>query len=438
MLGHAANAIAPARRPLPPAARPRAIVSGAAVRLRPRVLALLTAALLAGALPAVNADQPPPAGPSAALLVPVSHAVLQDGFASARIFTGRVEAKRLSRLGFERAGLLVEVLVREGDTVPAGTVLARLDPAQLAARREELAAALATAEAELALAEATAARFRDSVQDGAVTRQALDEAVEGARAAAARVRLARARIATVDVDLDKSALTAPFDGIVTDRLADEGEVLAAGTPVLALQEQAPPEIRIGVAGPLTHRLTPGETYSLGLGTGQIQARLRTVLPRRTATSRTVDALFDPLLGPVDAAHWPRPGELVRLTLSEDVAEPGLWLPLAALSSGERGLWQALVAVPTDAHAGAGSGAGLGASHRLEPRPVQVLELRDDRAYVSGPIAAGEPVVTGGLQRVVAGQLVRITPTADGTPPDAQVAQGTPDDAQLADRRPGAR
>jgi multidrug efflux pump subunit AcrA (membrane-fusion protein) len=154
-----------------------------------------------------------------------------------------------------------------------------------------------------------------------------------------------------------------------------------------------------------------------------------VLPRRTATSRTVDALFDP----VDTGHALRPGELVRLTLTEAIAEPGFWLPLTALSTGERGLWQALVAVPTDADDTAG--AGVDAGHRLEPRPVQVLELRDDHAYVSGPIAAGERVVTAGLQRVVAGQLVRVTPAGDGASPDARVADGPGSQAHLADTDP---
>jgi RND family efflux transporter MFP subunit len=404
--------------------------------LPPRLLAtaICAAGLLAGCLPTTTAEpgatattalaSTPASEKAPATPVPVRRAVLQDGFESALTFTGRVEARRLSRLGFERAGLLAEVLVREGDAVSADDVLARLDRARLQARREELVAALASAEADLALAEATAERYRGAVQDGAVTRQALDEAVEGARAAAANVRLARARIATVDVDLGKSALLAPFDGVVTDRLTDEGQVLDAGTPVLSLQEAAAPEIRVGVAGRLTHRLEPGRIYELRVGDDTIRARLRTVLPRRAGTSRTVDALFDPATG----EDWPRPGELAHLTLAEAVAEPGLWLPLSALTADERGLWRALVAVPADG-AGHARGRDITARHRLEARPVQILELREDRAYVSGPIADTEPVVTGGLHRVVAGQLVRVTPAADAAPADGQVA---------AKPRPGAR
>ncbi len=333
--------------------------------------------------------------------MPVLPAELEDGYDSVLTFTGRVEARRLSRVGFEQPGLLAEVLVREGDTVRAGAVLARLDRAALLARRAELTAAQASAEADLALAEATAARFRDSVEDGAVTRQALDEAVEGARAAAANLRLAEARIGTVDVDLAKADLAAPYAGVITARLADEGQVLGVGTPVLELQDGAPPDIRIGIADRLAAGLAPGGVYTLELREGDLRARLRAVLPRRAETSRTVDALFES----VATGAPPRPGELVSLELHEHRAAAGLWLPISALSAGERGLWRALVAVPADAAARQGPTAP---SHSLEARPVQVLQLESERAYVAGAIAPGEPVVTAGLHRVVPGQLVRVT------------------------------
>jgi membrane fusion protein, multidrug efflux system len=366
-------------------------------------LCLCLAAATAGSAAEPPGDHAPAAR---TIAVPVQPAQIETGFESALTFTGRVEARRLSRLGFEQPGLLAAVLVREGDAVAAGETLARLDTAALAARRAELTAARASAEADLALAEATAARFRDSVKDGAVTRQALDEAVEGARAAAANLRLAEARIATVDVDLAKARLVAPYAGVITARLADEGEVLGAGTPVLELQDGAAPEIRVGVADRLSGRLVPGEVYALSLGDGSLPARLRTLLPRRSATSRTVDALFDPLpAAQPGAAALPRPGTLVSLSLPEHRQAAGLWVPLTALSAGERGLWRLLVAVPTALDTGTGAST---ASHRLEPRAVQVLELQDTRAFVAGAIAPAEPVVTAGLHRVVPGQLVRVT------------------------------
>ena len=79
----------------------------------------------------------------------------QHGYEVQRVFSGRVQARRESLLGFDAGGRLASVQVLEGDRVQQGALLATLDPARLAARRAELAAAQAEAEARLALASAT-------------------------------------------------------------------------------------------------------------------------------------------------------------------------------------------------------------------------------------------------------------------------------------------
>jgi hypothetical protein len=87
-----------------------------------------------------------------------------------------------------------------------------------------------------------------------------------------------------------------------------------------------------------------------------------------------------------------------------VGEPGVWLPLSALTEGVRGLWQAYALAPL-----ADARPGVVAGQRVTPLPVEVLHYDGDRAYVRGPFAHGTPVVAGGLHRVVPGQLVRALP-----------------------------
>lgn len=374
----------------------------------PQTLLYITAFSLAVVLPIVGwvtvqqTGQPTPAPPaSPALAVAVHSVAWAEGYALRRIFTGQVEANRSSNLGFERAGLLREVRVEEGAPVTANQVLARLDAALLLAQRKELAATLNNAEARLALAEATYRRYQDSVTRGAVTRQALDEAREGARAAQAEVALAQARIASIDVDIAKTELRAPFTGTIIRRLADEGQVLPAGNPVLELQEQAIPEVRIGIAGVLADTLQREKEYLLTWREHTISARLRAVLPVRALGQRTVDALFT-LSEPPARLH---PGELVELELTEWIPQPGLWLPLAALAEGSRGLWNVYVAESfTPA-----SLTQLNADHRLAARPVEILYQDGDRVFVRGPLRSGDRIVATGLQRVVPGQPVRVLP-----------------------------
>ena len=108
--------------------------------------------------------------PVTMLALPVETAKLQhqDAYYVARVFTGRVEARRESPLGFESAGLLAQVLVREGDTVERDQLIAVLDKARLQAQRDELMAAKDEAEARLALADATLKRTRGIVDQGGV------------------------------------------------------------------------------------------------------------------------------------------------------------------------------------------------------------------------------------------------------------------------------
>lgn len=322
----------------------------------------------------------------------------RDQFRMRRLFTGQVQARRSSVLGFEAGGRLAAVTVDVGDRVQQGDLLARRDSTLLAARQAELQAALAEAQARLALAEATDRRMRNIVDQGGVSRQGLDEAREDRRAAEAAVALVEQRIASLDVEIDQTRLRAPFAGQVIARLADEGRVLAAGDPVVTVQEHAAAEIRVGVAGQAVEYLVTGESYLLRWQDRTIAARLRAILPLRAALARTVEALFDPLESPEQL----RPGDLVTLTIDLPVNQPGTWLPLGALSAGERGLWSVLVAEPRD-----GDADPLGATHRVARRSVELLHQTAQRAYVRGALAGGDRVVSAGVQRIVPGQGVRL-------------------------------
>lgn len=339
-----------------------------------------------------------PPGAVKALRVETVSVKPERGYRQARLFTGRVEARRSSALGFELAGRVSELLVDEGDQVEADEVLARLDRQRLQARRAELIAALTEARANRDLARASLRRAERVVAQGGVSRQGLDEAREADRAARAGVALASARLDTVDVELVKSELRAPFAGVVIRREVDEGQVVNAGALILALQSLEPPQARIGIAGPFADALEVGEALRLQLigSPLEFEARVRAVLPLRASITQTVDVLFDLEPGL-------RAGDLVRLELSEWVERPGFWLPISALTEGAHGVWAAYVAEP-------GSNLEvIEATHTLKPRRLELIYQNEERVYVRGAISADEQVVANGTHRVVARQQVRVVP-----------------------------
>ena len=202
----------------------------------------------------------------------------------------------------------------------------------------------------------------------------------------------------------KSRLTAPYDATVVARHVDEGNIVAAGAPVLHLIERAAAEVRVGVSAEHAAAMKPGDTRIVAIGTEEVEATVRSVLPISDPSTRTVDVI---LQLPVGTAAVP--GDLARLRAQQTVAEPGFWLPTNALAEGSRGLWTANVVRPLSGDEPGDDGTThVGATHVVEPRSVEVLYKQDTKVYVRGAIAEGDSYITGGMQRVVPYQQVRVT------------------------------
>lgn len=181
-----------------------------------------------------------------------------DGFAKTN---GRIEAERVD-IATKFAGRLKTVLVKEGDLVKAGQLLAELDTAELQAQLKEAEASKVQAEQQVAQAVALVAqrnseltlaslqldRSLDLVGKGVTSQEIVDQrqsakrtaeaAVNSANAevavAKAAIEAAAARINRLAVDIEDCALKAPRNGRVEYKLALPGEVLAAGGRVLTV------------------------------------------------------------------------------------------------------------------------------------------------------------------------------------------------------------
>lgn len=423
--------------------------------LTKRTLALLTLPLIVfGGLAVAR----PWASPSAAVnstapaqldsLLPVSSLRVEssEAYSRDRIYTGELEARRASELGFELGGLLTEVLVEEGAEVAAGEELARLDTRRLEtslagarARRDGAAALLAELEAgprqeiiaagrasmlelekELELAKARLARRESLVEKNAVSREVLEEAQRGVDVMDARLQTRksaldellagtrkervdaqRAALATLaaevealEVELDKSVLRAPFEGRIARRNVDEGAVVTTGSSVLRLVEDRVLEVRLGVPLAARDEVSHGDVFSLAVTGATLEAEVVAVLPELDPDTRTVTVLLA-----VDARDADvLPGQVAELRVAERVERYGFWVPVTALTRGERGLWT-VYALASD--------ADESERRLIERRDVEVLHTSGERAYVRGALRDGDEIIDAGVHRVVPGQEVRI-------------------------------
>ena len=230
--------------------------------------------------------------------------------------------------------------------------------AQLAAAQ----ALVVEAETTHALALATVQRQVTLSGQGHVSQQRVDEATAQAISARARIDAAQANADTLRVQIDLARIDAPYAGVITARMADEGAIAGPGQAVFELVETGRLEARIGLTAKLASTLKPGETYTLVSDRGEVAATLRSVTGVIDATQRTVTTMFD-----IDQPEHVSIGAVVRIRLDRTIEERGLWLPVSALSEREHGLWSVFVARREDG------------GWTAQPGTVEVIHTDGDRA-----------------------------------------------------------
>jgi RND family efflux transporter MFP subunit len=266
---------------------------------------------------------------------------LTAGYSVTRRFTGQIEAASRTDLGFELGGRVTEVLVEEGDVVESGTVLARLDTSALIPERAALEAELATLAADAELARLTLARNDALTEQGFRSVAAQDEARLTLARAEAGMAAVRARIAGVDVRLEKSVLTAPYPARIGARMADPGQTVSAGQTVLVLFDTEPARARAGLPPDMAAELAVGDRVTIELGGDELEATVRQIRPDLDPNTRSRSVVVT-----LPESATPVLGDTVALLLAQTVDDPGFWAPLSALREGVRGSWSVMAVEST--------------------------------------------------------------------------------------------
>jgi len=304
---------------------------------------------------------------------------------------GTVNAASDSAIGFEVAGTISRMPARVGTRVEEGDIVATLNVER---RRAVLAAAnaeLTRIDAELELAKLQSQRLAELEAQGLAAKQNYDEARLTEKALRASLDAAEARLLSAQLDIEKSSLHAPYRGVVASRLAQEGTVVNAGTPVLRLVAASGYEAQIGVPAQLSAQLIEGNSYALELGEQRFLAPLRAVRADLDSSTLTVGAVFTLPENIRTVA-----GESVILALDESVTARGGWLPITALVEGDRGLWNILVTTYEN-------GALI-----AQREAVEVIYVESQRVFVRGTLKDGAEVVATGLQRLSPGSTITAT------------------------------
>lgn len=256
---------------------------------RSALLAILGAAviLLCACGKRHAADASAPAAGNSAMAVTVAR-VLPREMERSVLVSGPVSAWEEMQLGVELSGVRVtDLQVDVGEHVTKGQLLLQLDHRSLDSDLQQASAGLAEAEAGVSLAQSNLRRGEGLVASQYISAAQLDELRATRTQAQARRTTARAARDAAALRRSFADLRAPADGIISKRLVQPGQVVAAGSELLRLIRGGRLEWRAELAADDLARVQPGDRVILAARDGQrIDGRVRAVSPGVDAQTRT--------------------------------------------------------------------------------------------------------------------------------------------------------
>lgn len=203
--------------------------------------------------------------------------------------SGSLRAVRSAFIKARVAGELMDLQVREGDAVKAGQVLARIDPTEYQRRVRQAQEQAEAAKAQVDITQRQFDNNRALVDQGFISKTALDTSLAALQSAQATHRAAMAGTDVARRALEDAVLVAPFSGWVAARTAQNGERLSIDTRILELVDLSQLELEAALSAADARGVRLGQTATLHVE-GLQQAVTATVLrinPSAQAGSRSV-------------------------------------------------------------------------------------------------------------------------------------------------------
>jgi RND family efflux transporter MFP subunit len=344
--------------------------------------------LVFAATPALLGAEPRPVTVETAVLAPV---------ATRMELTGSVSARHRSRLSARTSGLIRTMHVDAGDIVKQGALLMDLDPELAEIELERMDGELAQARIELADAERLSTEARSLAARGAFPKSGADSRETAVEVKRAMARQLEARTKQQRAIIERHRLVAPYDGVISQRLADAGEWVQTGSPVVELVSLD--QLRLDVQ-------VPQEYFAKLAGESKVTVKID-AFPGREFVGRVVATV--PVKDPVARTFLTR----VEWTADEGAkAGPGMsGRAVFEFESDEK-----LVQVSRDAVVRFPDGSAKvwtlredGGRTIAASRNVVLGESLTDSARITRGLEEGARVVVRGNEGLQEGQEVRVLP-----------------------------
>jgi len=257
---------------------------------------------------------------------------------------GRLEAYRQAEVRARVAGIVTERLYQEGQDVKKGTPLFLINPELLAAAKDEMAGALALAEANHLNAVDKLDRYKDLVSDQSVSEREYRSAASEELASKAAVISAKAKLDKAKLDLGYAKVTAPINGVARRALVTEGALVGqdATTPLTTIEQIDP--IYVNFSQPAANVMALQKQIKSGhvKEISREQVKVKLILPDGSAYQKTGKLSFSDLAvnANTDAVEMRAifnnpnkelfPGAYVQVVLEQAIVSNAILIPRDAL------------------------------------------------------------------------------------------------------------
>jgi RND family efflux transporter MFP subunit len=179
--------------------------------------------------------------------VAVTLSAVSAGGQATILASGEVEAVQTANISTRVMGRITNIFVKEGDRVNKGQLLATVWDDDIKAKRAQADAMIAEAEGAYAATQKDYDRFNNLYKQQSATAKELDNVTLQYNSAKARLAAAKQMRSEVNASLSYSSLTAPFSGVVTQKLAEVGSIASPGMPILTVEQNGIFQVSASIA-----------------------------------------------------------------------------------------------------------------------------------------------------------------------------------------------
>ena len=316
-----------------------------------------------------------------------------------RRIAGIVQAGTTTDIAFEIAGRVTALPVGIGDSVKQGAQIGRLETERYELQLESARGELKSVEAQLRDARKKFDQQKKLYAKGYATKTAFDSAQATLEGARSQLETARSKLAIARRDVQKTVLTAPFDGRVSAKYVEVFTEVSTGQKILQLHSEGDFEVTASVPDTIIGQIAVGDPVGVRFTSIGDQA-LREKLSKGTITeigSQATAANAFQVIARLDAdTPGVHPGMSAEVTFRFETAATGkaFLLPKAAVQPGgeER---KGFVFVFDKA------------AKAVRKRAIRIVNIRDNDLEVEGEIKAGDIIATAGVSFLSDGMAVRL-------------------------------